>query len=801
MKKFLLLLVLFLINFNLISFVQAEETTTNITTTTTELGELPYKNLKNGVSITDSGWYDIDTGLWVSDNSGSYFSTNRIKIVNNSINLYTPNIQHILFYNKLGRYIGYYNVSFNSTYENDYFLGNVTTGIISVPNNASWFVMVGCKGVNSNMNESYTYASFNSPIYDLESLDNFKQTQPIILNSDYGFTDNVLPLTDNEFNITGDIYNISWLGEPNLSVLLTINSLGTIQLSNTGVNIDNVYYYFGKFSYITSHNVLITLTGAEEYYVDTVNKIVFYRYHIDSGMTTSAITINIQNLDSEIINIYLKDYERYEFSSYFAGDNYNFSDLSLSTIYNWFTNGIPVLYEEYTLIDLLEEEEFIHDYSHIYYTVYDTNKTMVGGLIYKQHRLVNDYNFNTSDITDQENNLGYFQGNNRTLSVVNGKLECVSNSTSIGSLDINKDSVIFNGSWSDHVGDKYFMTFDIKPKNNITVSNFDIEFLSASDTINPATATLIADTWYNFSFIHELTTYGGPYCIRIFDNGRSGLSIGSKTYFDDFSIMYITNLFNNKQYSELYETTFDLMTDTQIVGQINSWINNNIFTPNEVYDLTNDFGFTPRQEILNVILEENYIGKEGDLISFINYDLPVMEFYTEYSEQEKEYYTKLFWDSYYQRLRYEWFTNYGITEENFLGLYLKYISFTNDYTPLSYDDFSDIVLEENLTFSYNPALYDTRPFIEKLTDFFDNLGSGLEGWGGIIILVSFTIIIMVLIGIFSKGTAPVSVYILVAVSFLTLGVILTWIPAWVIIMIVAGSLLLIFAKFRERESE
>lgn len=88
----------------------------------------------NIVFYEDRAWDITDGSFDVNDN---YWSTNKLKIVDDEITLNNLYFHHILFWDSVGRYMGYYNTT-DGGYEGSKYLGD-TDETVDLPLDASWF--------------------------------------------------------------------------------------------------------------------------------------------------------------------------------------------------------------------------------------------------------------------------------------------------------------------------------------------------------------------------------------------------------------------------------------------------------------------------------------------------------------------------------------------------------------------------------------------------------------------------------------------------------------------------------------
>jgi hypothetical protein len=161
---------------------------------------------------------------------------------------------------------------------------------------------------------------------------------------------------------------------------------------------------------------------------------------------------------------------------------------------------------------------------------------------------------------DFSNGTTGFTGGGSVLTNVANNLIVTGNGTSVASRALQTINVLST--------DTVYMNFRFK---TISHSSASTE-IRIGGIIYNQTPTPTADTWYQISSVTSLSLIlTGVLELRsnYVDNATSN---GKVTEWDYFYIFNTNILKENKQYSPLYQTTFDLMTDAQIKAQMDYWI-------------------------------------------------------------------------------------------------------------------------------------------------------------------------------------------------------------------------------------
>jgi hypothetical protein len=137
-----------------------------------------------------------------------------------------------------------------------------------------------------------------------------------------------------------------------------------------------------------------------------------------------------------------------------------------------------------------------------------------------------------------------------------------------------------DGTW---LGGKNYFNAKVRVTNSdCTVILIQIIDGATNPTIIINTPTI--NTWYNIS---NVITVGAFTQVRIQHTYADVTTANGKVMEIDYGYnFYIDTLIANKQYSPLYSTTFDLMSDAEIKAQMDLWVNNGTL-PNGIQDVTN----------------------------------------------------------------------------------------------------------------------------------------------------------------------------------------------------------------------
>jgi hypothetical protein len=192
-----------------------------------------------------------------------------------------------------------------------------------------------------------------------------------------------------------------------------------------------------------------------------------------------------------------------------------------------------------------------------------------GGLLQATQRIANSGN-------PFVNTNGY-AGMNATLSISSGLMQATILNTATNSLQYR-----FQDGQSYVVGKHYFsMKIDI---NVVSPVNFMFRTAFGSGAFLPTQHTInaVGSGIKNLSFLSEVTTQGDTITdFGLRDHAGAFISTDNlKLYY--FYTFNISTLIANKQYSPLFNTTFDLMTDANIQTQMDLWVSQGILPNNNI---------------------------------------------------------------------------------------------------------------------------------------------------------------------------------------------------------------------------
>jgi hypothetical protein len=257
----------------------------------------------------------------------------------------------------------------------------------------------------------------------------------------------------------------------------------------------------------------------------------------------------------------------------------------------------------------------------------------------------------------------------------------------------------------------------------------------------------------------------------------------------------VSDLIANEQYSPLYSTTFDLMTDEQIKAQMDLWISQGLSTPNIVIDLTATFGegnepdTDDYENILDIHNAPEYFDTYDifDVEKYINN--PLWHFIAD--EDDYTYWYQLWRDAVDEVYRYEFFEHLGgLTEE----VYNEYLPIYTDMAP-QYADIAPGAFLITEPYGYREELVPYVPptILERIDSVMDTIGLG--DFGKVMIVVAILVAGAVILALLH---ASLIIALIVEASILVLFIALGWIPLWLVILIVVILFLLIVIIAKSR---
>ena len=151
-------------------------------------------------TITDNYTFDLESGVYSYDEN--YITTNRIKILDEEVGISTDTFHHVLFFGNNNEYIGYKNTVYSNII-NEKYLGVVSGGSFTVPENATAFTLLSYKDANDAIIPEYGLSLNDIFGVNLHSQDG-TNTNNLILNGDFSVDTNSDGIADN-FAINGSI--------------------------------------------------------------------------------------------------------------------------------------------------------------------------------------------------------------------------------------------------------------------------------------------------------------------------------------------------------------------------------------------------------------------------------------------------------------------------------------------------------------------------------------------------------------------------------------------------------------------
>ena len=721
------------ISFLLLSFVPVLAEVT----TTTSMTELDYNDYD--LTVTDAGWYRPEDGKWIDsyyETNPNYFSTNKVKIKNNSLKLHDVDFMHLLFWDKNGGYIGYFNNLLYSTYETDKFIDYLLSpDDFELPANAYSFAITGTLGSASDLNADVGISDFRS------------------YNADY----NYYPLDESAtlpalFDYTFDLSGIANVG----TAFNTKESPG-------------VYVWYCSFDPVmTDYNV--------------------------NGVTITY-AVNRQSMFS-----------------------ISPEDMPLITGHKYFF-GFQIIDDDWTgTYDILGElsGSLVHDteYNVFYFETYGSTTVRNIALINGSGSIT----FNSLFVVDLTAifGQGYEPTTQHFIDYYWGEAS-VSTSPSVTGSTLESHQLVTNGDFSD--GTTGWTKFD---DNTYYVSDGELIVEKGTDTltsaIQPFASIVDHKYYYRLYFNYDVD---GTYLFQINQQGdyqtlpnkeayNSGIILsnyegvnlyigqGSNANFiviDNVRLYDITPLITNKQYSPLYSTTFDLMSDAEIQTQMNAWVADGLDTV--VYAL-GDYSWQSIND-LDYWIELN--GDFDDTLKIPDLDMEYYDWFFDYTESEQEYLLKLWHDHQTSTIRVEWFdAPWQLYDGGLSFTQLNSLAdiFYDQYSIITYSNFDDVVEDGKVTFDY--TVYPPAPPVEDdIENFTDSLGLG--DFARPLIVSAVVIILLVMTFLLSHGFAPWFVYIIEIVGIFLLATIFGWIPAWLIMGIGSIMMFITFFKLKSGTSD
>ena len=176
---------------------------------------------------------------------------------------------------------------------------------------------------------------------------------------------------------------------------------------------------------------------------------------------------------------------------------------------------------------------------------------------------------------------------------------------SSGVLSIASENLLNTGTGTDLTVQQYFTTnvvpvsghkYHLNVKVRVTNSNANsINIYIGDNTVGNLTAYKVAtqsspalNTWYMLSGNLELTSQAGLLRVYIVTNYADATTANGKVTETEHAYLFLNStLIANKQYSPLYSTTFDLISDAEIKIQMDTWVQDGTL-PNDIMSVDMD---------------------------------------------------------------------------------------------------------------------------------------------------------------------------------------------------------------------
>jgi len=153
------------------------------------------------------------------------------------------------------------------------------------------------------------------------------------------------------------------------------------------------------------------------------------------------------------------------------------------------------------------------------------------------------------------------------------------------------------------------------------------------------------------------------------------------------------------------------------------------------------------------------------------------------------YYLNLLDDANYEIYRWEFFRDFGITAENFDTHYDMYLMLLNNYHGgIPFEDFNDLIVSTDREEIIPPP---SKTWLESIEEYLDNLGLGVFAY----IVISLLIMGLVLIPLALMKASFIVILIVEGLLF-TMFSVFGWFPLWLVIIIVIILFVIILLQFR-----
>jgi hypothetical protein len=707
--------------------------------------ELDYNDYD--LTVTDAGWYRPEDGKWIDsyyETNPNYFSTNKVKIKNNSLKLHDVDFMHLLFWDKNGGYIGYFNNLLYSTYETAKFIDYLLTpDDFELPANAYSFAITGTLGSASDLNADVGISDFRSynADYNYYPLDE-SATLPALFDYTFDLSGNANVGTAFNTKESPGVYVWYCSFDPvmtdynvnGVTITYAVNRQSMFSISPEDMPLITGHKYFFGFQIIDddwtgTYDILGELSGS------LVHDTEYNVFYFETYGSTSVRNIALINGSGSIT-----------FNSLFVVD--------LTAI---FGQGYEPTTQHF--IDYYWGEASV-----------STSPSVTGSTL-ESHQLATNGDF--SDGTTGWN-------------VAAGSISAFDNIV-IWDYVQSSNTAIFWRPLNVLENNKYYTSLIVEERINMD----DNQYLTTqfAGVTNQGTGI----TKFDLGLYSAITT--SLYDNTLFRIRLYGIDESATIKFSHVNVFNISTLITNNQYSPLYSTTFDLMTDAQIKTQMDAWVADGLDTV--VYAL-GDYSWQSIND-LDYWIELN--GDFDDTFKIPDLDMEYYDWFFDYTESEQEYLLKLWHDHQTSTIRVEWFdAPWQLYDGGLSFTQLNSLAdiFYDQYSIITYSNFDDVVEDGKVTFDY--TVYPPAPPVEDdIENFTDSLGLG--DFARPLIVSAVVIILLVMTFLLSHGFAPWFVYIIEIVGIFLLATIFGWIPAWLIMGVGSIMMFITFFKLKSGTSD
>lgn len=775
-KKLLTVILIILTSFTFISCNATD--TTAITVTPTYLD----------IEFTNNYRYDLDTGYYYEDTN--YATTTRTIAQESTLYLDTyEKTNYILFWDSRNQYIGYYCTAGTYT-DSEMYLGTYTSNTIVIPEYAHKFAFMINKFGVEGYYEDFTYT------YD-----------EIFTGGTWG--DYVIDSIDDNITVEGyesytyrDIFGDSLFGE------------GKTNLIESGGFED--------------------LTGWNSTYSST-ELIDGRAYNTASGETTNRGILQTTGIVFETF-----DYHIYYVSADVETDNikcirlrtYIRNNIGLDTVIEI---NDPIINNVYKMSGIYDIQDTGYEYSYIRIEhAYDSLEETIDSSVYIDNVLT----YNLTDIFGSGNEpsieefesmleeyerITQFGGEELTLSDIDTTLYSIENVIDISgeyTATVDNTHTYFNQtSTGNYTFDFYIGTGGLNKCENEYILNeyFDtttetFEYTSTAYIrtdyipLNPSTDYM--SSYYNTDTYNAKTIH-----IYGFDSNKDYVEeleydyilpevdykeLGFYTLEDVYYIVIVISWLGDPSTDIQVEvgntvTTFSEYEDLYISIDVtedsggNAYIESNDITyihylldhyTNEEYsDITiTDYYFTGILDIVNPLLLEDVINIDKWITD--SYRESILELYWSYKNIEQ---------------RYEWYTEYGVTESNFTDIYNEYQYLTEETTVIDLTTFVDI----DVIINKNVIVYEDDTINDNINDYIEYVSPNEDSIIKEVIVIITLLAIAIVLGIFK---ANFNIILIVEISLIIMFTTLGWIANWILLLIAIILMILLVIKILQRRN-